>query len=63
MNTTELTAPPRKIIVLLGPTPAATSALNAYQKTTQFEKIDETVLAGIDRARGIMKGVKDGLDL
>lgn len=43
--------------------PAAKSALKAYQKTTQFDAIDETVKAGIERARGVMVSVEDGLDL
>lgn len=43
--------------------PEAKAALKAYQKTTQFDEIDDSVQAHIDRARGVMTSVEDGLDL
>jgi len=43
--------------------PEAGAALRAYQKTTQFEEIDDTVKASIALARGVMTSVETGLDL
>lgn len=43
--------------------PKARAALKAYQKTTQFDEIDDAVKAGIDQARGVMTSVKDNLGL
>lgn len=55
----------RLISVLLAANqdPKARKALKAYQKTTQFDEIDDTVKADINRARGVMTSVEEGLDL
>lgn len=42
--------------------PDAASALQAYQRTTRFDEIDEPILEGIKRARNIKKTLKDTLD-
>ena len=41
----------------------AHAALKAYQKTKQFDAIDDSIQAGIDRARGLMTEVEDRLGL
>ncbi|MDJ0831883.1 MAG: phosphate/phosphite/phosphonate ABC transporter substrate-binding protein [Gammaproteobacteria bacterium] len=41
----------------------ARAAMKAYQKTTQFDPIDDSIQAGIDRARGLKPGVEERLGL
>jgi ABC-type phosphate/phosphonate transport system substrate-binding protein len=43
--------------------PEAKAALEAYQRTTQFDAIDESVREGIERSRSILTSVKEGLGL
>lgn len=52
----------REILLDSHADPAAKAALKAYQKTTRFEPIDARIRAQIDRSRGVMDIVKDGLD-
>ena len=55
----------RLISVLLAANddPDARAAMKAYQKTSQFDPIDDSIQAAIDRARGLKPGVEDRLGL
>lgn len=43
--------------------PQARAAMKAYQKTSQFDPIDDSIQASIDRARGLKPRVEDRLGL
>lgn len=53
----------RDILLDIHNDPSAESALVAYQKTTRFDPIDDRIKAQIDRSRGVIDNVRDGLDL
>ncbi len=59
----EVKARLKAILLAAHDDPEATAALSAYQETTRFDVIDDSVMAGIERARKALKQVESELDL